>query len=87
MGEELKRLREIARKVVLCFPEIIPEGQEETKFNIPAYIIEELRNEIKGKDQFMATQKITRWAPQEQSNTETLKEILLHGELLVFFSL
>ena len=38
-----KRLRDIARKVVQCFPEHLSPGVDEQAFNIPAYIIDELR--------------------------------------------
>ena len=47
-NEKLKILKEIANKVVLCFPDIIPADQEEVSFNIPAYIIEELKQNLKG---------------------------------------
>jgi len=40
-------LQAIAKKVLLCFPETIPEGQAEISFNIPRYIIDELRAVVK----------------------------------------
>ena len=43
LADDNKQLREIVRKVSLCFPDKIPEGQVGVSFNIPAYIIEELR--------------------------------------------
>ncbi len=46
--KENKRLREVMNKVALCFPVTIPENLEEVSFNIPAYIIEELRVATKG---------------------------------------
>lgn len=42
-----EQLRGLAQKIVLCFPDIIPEGQEEVAFNIPAYIVEELKQTLK----------------------------------------
>lgn len=36
-------LRGAARKLLQCFPETIPSSQEELSFNIPAYIVRELR--------------------------------------------
>ena len=36
-----------ATKVALCFPDKIPEGQEEIQFNIPAYIIEQMKQTLK----------------------------------------
>jgi hypothetical protein len=43
---EIKEIKAIARKVLLCFSEEIPKDQEELTFNIPAYIIKELRDKI-----------------------------------------
>ena len=40
---ELSKLKVVANKVVLCFPKTIPKGQETVEFNIPAYIIKELK--------------------------------------------
>lgn len=45
LEEELKNLKSAAKKVVMCFPEDISEDTQE--FNIPAYIINELREAIK----------------------------------------
>ncbi len=44
--KKLESLETIARKVVLAFPAELPEGQKEVSFNLPAYIIEELRNNL-----------------------------------------
>ena len=38
-----------SRKLMLCFPEEIPADQESLNFNIPAYIVEELRQAL-GKE-------------------------------------
>jgi len=46
---ENKRLRAAIHKVLLCFPAEIPEGAERQVFSIPAYIIEELREDL-GKE-------------------------------------
>ena len=40
-------LHQVAKKVLSCFPETIPDGQENVEFDIPAYIIEELREALK----------------------------------------
>jgi len=45
--EELSSLRAVAKKVIDCFPERI---EEDEKFNIPAYIIEELREALKERN-------------------------------------
>ena len=37
------KLRSAAEKVILCFPDTIPGGQEEVSFDIPAYVIAELK--------------------------------------------
>jgi hypothetical protein len=44
--DQLHRIEGIAKKLVLCFPEDIPEGEEEVSFNIPAYIVRDLRQEL-----------------------------------------
>jgi len=44
---ENKRLKEVAKKVVLAFPDRVSEG-EEISFNLPAYIIQELDQALKG---------------------------------------
>lgn len=48
MGANSNRLVAASKKMLLCFPEYIPEGQEEVSFDIPAYVIEELRKAVKG---------------------------------------
>ena len=45
----IAELREIAKKVAQTFPEKIPANQETVEFNVPAYIIEELRQTLKEK--------------------------------------
>lgn len=40
------QLREAAKKTALCFPSVIPKGQERVSFNIPAYVIEELNQAL-----------------------------------------
>ena len=35
-------LQAAAHKVVLCFPDAIPIGEEDVEFNLPAYVINEL---------------------------------------------
>ncbi len=32
-----------AKKLLSCFPEVIPEGQDTVEFNMPGYVVEELR--------------------------------------------
>lgn len=43
---ECKAIRKATNKVVLCFPDKIPAGQKEVAFNIPAYVIEELKQAV-----------------------------------------
>lgn len=38
-----EQLRDVARKLAQCFPDTIPEEQEQISFDIPAYIIEEFK--------------------------------------------
>ena len=40
---EGSQLRRVAKKLLLCFPDKIPEGQETVRFDIPVYIVEELK--------------------------------------------
>ena len=47
LKKENSKLKNLGRKVVLCFPDEIPE--DEAKFDIPAYIIEELKQALKGE--------------------------------------
>ena len=42
-----EQLKGLAQKIVLCFPDMIPEDQEEIAFNIPAYVVEELREALR----------------------------------------
>lgn len=35
-----------ARQLLMCFPDEIPTGQKSLNFNIPAYIVEELRQAL-----------------------------------------
>lgn len=35
-------------KLVLCFPDSMPEGEDEIAFNIPAYIVDEFRAVMAG---------------------------------------
>lgn len=39
-----------ARQLLMCFPEEIPTGQKSLKFNIPAYIVKELRQALKSSE-------------------------------------
>jgi len=39
----LEQLMGVSKKVLLAFPDVIPADKEQIEFNIPAYIIEELR--------------------------------------------
>ena len=39
---KVKRLREASRKLRLCFPDVMPNGELQAEFTIPRYIIEEL---------------------------------------------
>jgi len=44
---EDRPLLSAAKKVAQCFPDKIPKGKEVLEFNIPAYIIEELRGALR----------------------------------------
>ena len=41
---KVDELRAVVEKIALCFPDKIPAGSESVEFNIPAYIIEELKS-------------------------------------------
>jgi len=45
----LRKIWKSAKKVASCFPEKIPEGTDAVRFDIPAYVIDELRNALKEK--------------------------------------
>jgi hypothetical protein len=42
-------LRAAATKLAQCFPDKIPDGQEQVSFDIPAYIVEEFKQALKQK--------------------------------------
>jgi len=46
---EYSKVESVLRKIVLCFPDKIPDDQEELSFNIPAIIIEEAKQVLKEK--------------------------------------
>lgn len=39
-------VRTASKKVVMCFPDKIPRGQDKVPFNIPAYVIVELKEAL-----------------------------------------
>ena len=47
--KQLLKIKAAAKKLVSIFPETIPEDCEKTKFDIPAYIIEELNQALNNR--------------------------------------
>lgn len=43
---QIKSLLAAAKKVLLVFPETVPDGIDTLSFNIPGYIIEDLREAV-----------------------------------------
>ncbi len=45
--QKIQAQQALIKKIVLCFPEAFPPGSDSLRFDIPAYIIDELRQAAK----------------------------------------